>query len=328
VVLWAGAIYRAADVDGVLTLDGDGRGLLEHYGYWACFLCGPLVLLNSYYAIAYFLRLSRNIDGVLINNIQRQDVVNIIRPYVNSILMRDDWKYMLALFCVIGTALSTVSFHHLDSPIEYWGNDVFNAERYPWSWWVANAYLFILWGFIYPFGLFTVCHIAISVHMIVTKLRNAGALRLDLLHADRCGGMSRFGTLNVLLMLIYGWMAVATVILMVTHKNTYPSAILPSIGLSILFFVHSFVGISSVAKVIQAQRDEAVGSLNERIRKMIVVNRRSFEAAAVTMQYRDRVMEIAAFPYSRGISVAVNFLRFGPLIASAAKVAFPTPLFP
>jgi len=318
---WAATIYWAASSDGVLRLPDTGRGLLEHYGFLTCFTAGLLVLLNAYFAVAYFLRVVRDIDQYLVPGADAHVLAEITGPHVESILLKGRWKFMLLLFCVIGVAISFVIFAPLDRPATYWGNDVFNARPYARSYLAANAYLLFLWGLVYPLGLFYVFHIAISAQLIVAQLRRRKLLRLNFLHIDRCGGMARFGTLNVLIMLIYVWMSLAIWPLHLTHQSSYPSLIAGTLALSALLMLHSIYGIWWVARAIKSQRDEAVDSLNERIRTLMEPQRRSFAAAVAAMEYRDRVLSVASYPYSGGIWVAVNVLRFAPAAAVVARLS-------
>jgi hypothetical protein len=322
-VVWGAVIFLAAANDHVLRLPGIGRGLLEHYGFMACFLTGPFVLLNTYAAVAYFLGLVRDIDQFLVDGADREAAGEIVKPHVESVFLRGRWKYMLFLFAFIGVAVSLADFAPLDHPEAYWGNDVFNARYYVASWATANSYLLLLWSAIYPIGLFYVFHLAISSQLIVINLMRRKMLRLNFLHIDRCAGMAKFGTLNLLLMLIYFWMALAAFALHITHRSAYASLVIGGIAVTALFVAHSIFGIAWVAKAIRTQRDEAVVSLNERIRNMMEGNKSKFTAAVATMAYRDRVLAVATFPYSGGISYAVNFLRVAPAAVVIAKLVAP-----
>lgn len=319
-VLWAALIILAASHDNVLRIPGPGRGLLEHYGFVTCFVTGPLVLLNTYLAVAYFLRLLRDIDQFVVVGADKEAISAITAPHMDSILLRGKWRYMLPLICFFGVGLSVVIFGRLDRPELYWGNDVFNAEAYPSSWLAANSYLLFLWGFVYPLGIFYVFHIAISAQIVVASLMRQKLLRLDFLHVDRCGGMARFGKLNLLIMQIYVWMALAFWPLHRTHQNDYSSLIFGEIALSVLLILHSTYGISWVARAIKAQRNEAVTALNERIRDMMERKHRNFSAAVAAMEYRDRILGVASFPYAGGVLVAVNFLRFAPAAVAIMRL--------
>lgn len=310
--IWAILIYLAATYDGVRHIPGAGKGLFEHYGFLTCFIAGPLVLLNTYYAVSYFLRLMRDIEQFLVPGADPATALAITQAHVHSILLRGRWRFMLALFCIIGIGISLVIFAPLDHPERYWGNDVFNAEAYRASWLAANAYLLVLWGLIYPLGLFYVFHIAISAQLVVTTLKRENLLQLDFLHVDRCGGMAKFGAMNLIIMLIYIWMALAIGPLYMTHENDYPSLAIGFFAFWALLIFHSIFGIVWVARAIKAQRDETVSALNLRIRELMGRKQRSFAPAIAAMEYRDRVLGVASYPYSGGVLIAVNSIRFVP----------------
>jgi hypothetical protein len=319
-LMWGALIFAAAAQDRVLTLPSPGRGLLDHLGYQACFLIGPLILLNIIYGIAYFLRLLRDVDQLLVPDADRAIATEICAPHIRSIFLRSRWKYMLLLLCIIGVAISIANFIPLKHPEDYWGNDVFNAQYYLSSYIAANTYLFLLWSIICPLAFFYIFHVAISTQIIIMKLLRRDMLRLNFLHVDGCGGMAKFGTLNFLLMLIYLWIGFAFLGLHLTHQYNYVGLLFGFAALSIVFIAHSIFGIAWIARAIRTQRDAAVTSLNDRLRGMLDGKKSSFTAAVATMAYRERVMSVASFPYTSGVSFAVNFLRFAPGVLAILKL--------
>ena len=325
--LWGALIAYAARIDGVDWMEGTGRGLWEHYGYLACYASGPLVALNAYLAYSYFRRLLRDIGQYVDPSVEAGEIAEILHSHVRSLgLGTRPSKFMLAMFCLVGLLFTIADIAQLNDPMSYWGNDVFNAEAYPFAWIAANSYLLVLWAIVYPVALFYVFHIAISGQIIVARLSKRGMLRLNFLHVDGCGGMARFGNLNLLLMLVYGWMAVAGGFLLITHRSQYLSLTVGGFALSALFLVHSVMGIYSVTRAVRRQRDDAVSSLNGRIRRMLDGKPQSFAGALATLQYRDRVLAVASFPYARGAAAAVNLLRYGPGLASLANFLMYPPL--
>lgn len=143
-------------------------------------------------------------------------------------------------------------------------------------------------------------------------------LRLDFLHVDRCGGMSRFGTLNFLVMLIYVWPFGAMYVLHLTHQYTYLSLIGGAIATSAAFVFQSIYGIYWVSPAITSERASVVGSLNVRVAEAMD-GTRDFAAALATLEYRERVLAVSSFPYSTTISAAVNIMRFAPAAIALAN---------
>jgi hypothetical protein len=318
-LVWIICVVAASIADGSLRLPAPGRGLLSHYGFQVSVLAAPLVLLTTYYAVSYFLRILRDIDDLLVGGTDILSVRTMVKPHIESIFLRRIWSSLLLLFVFIGVAASVVIFRNLDSPATYWGNDVFNAKYYRYGYAVGNSFFICLWGFVYPLGIFYALHLTLSMEMIVTRLKRKGVLRLNFLHIDRCGGMSKFGTLNFLIMLIYLWPFAAILAFHFTHQYTYSSLVIAAAGMSVLFIAQSFYGIYAVSRTINAERKALVSSLNEQIAKAMEGTRKNFAAVGATLQYRDRVLSVSSFPYSHNISAAVNALRVAPGVITVVR---------
>jgi hypothetical protein len=311
-LVWALAIVGASIHDNSLHLPPPGRGLLDHYGFQATFVVAPLMLGTCYFAISHFLCLLRNLDDVLVAGADPSTVRAIIKPHIESLFLRSDWRYLLVLMMIIGLGGSIWIFRKLDVPQNFWGNDVFNAMSYRYSFIAANLYLAVVWSVICPVVIFYVLHITASTEIIVARLRRRNLFRLNFLHIDNCGGMSGFGKLNFLIMLIYVWPFGAFYALSITHRYTYLSLIIGVIIVSALLIGQSIYGIYSVSKTITSEREQFVALLNQRIAKAMEGTRKNFTSAVAEMQYRDRVLAVTPFPYSKRIAAAVNVLRFAP----------------
>src|ERR1700733_621635 len=325
VIVWGAGIVAAALADGSMRLPPPamglppGKGLLIHYGFQVAFLSGPLVLMTTYYALAFFLQIARDIDELIVPGTSMIVVRDLFKPQIDSLLLRGRWQGMLWLLIVIGVAISFLIFRNLDHPTPYWGNDVFNARAYWSSYYVANAYLLLVWGVIYPLGVFYAVHLTLSTELVVSQLMQRGFLKLNFLHIDKCGGMARFGTINVFIMLIYVWPFCATYALHVTHKYTYLSLVVGAVASSIALILQSLYGIYWVARAIRSQREAEIADLNTRIRNAMDDDKHNFTAAVATMEYRDRVLSVSPYPYSGAALTMVNVLRFAPTVIALAK---------
>lgn len=316
---WAVAIFYAARLDGTLELPEDGRGLLVHYGFMACLLSAPLVLVTTYLAISQFFRILGQLDEIVRPGTESETINSIVGPHVRSLALHSRWVLMLVFLIFIGIAVSLTIFKELDEPTEFWGNEVFNAEKHPYGYWTANSFLLLLWGLIYPIGIFFGVHLTMSAELIVAGLRKRELLQLDFLHTDRCGGMAKFGTLNFVTMLIYFWPLCVAGTLHYTHSATYLSLLIGGVAISVGFILQSVYGIHWVSRSISSERANIVKHLNIKIQRTIDGGKGGFTAATTNLAYRDRVMSVTSMPYSGSISSAVNFLRFAPAVLSIAN---------
>lgn len=313
------AVFIASAADHSLRLPAPGRGLLDHLGFQACFVSAPLVLLTAYFAVGYFLRLLAGLGGLLTPQADRRAVARVVKPHLRSLFLRSRWRSALAFFAFVGVAVSLAIFRQLDNPVAFWGNDVFNAAEYGYGTIVANLILLLTWGGIYPVALFYAIHLTCSMELIVSHLKKEGLLRLDFLHIDRCAGMARFGTLNLIIMTIYLWPLGALYALHVTHRSTYASLVISAIGISIVFGLQSVYGIYWISRAVRKERASVVESLNQRIKRAIETEQQ-FTTALTMLEYRDRVLAVASFPYSSKVNIAVNVLRFTPALAAVARL--------
>jgi hypothetical protein len=319
-VTWALIVLSAAIADNTLQLTPPGRGLMNHYGFLASLLAAPLVLLTAYQAVSYFLRILKDVDELLAPRANVSFVKEIIRPHIDSILLRGKWRNMLWLFMLVGAASSIAIFTRLSDPISYWGNDVFNATYYHYSFWIANAFLLWLWSAVYPIGFFYALHLTLSTSIIVAQLQRRSFLCLNFLSADKCAGMAKFGTLNFIVMLIYAWPSAAAYAFHFTHQSQYLSLVLGACCVSILLIGQSFYGLYWVARIIRSERKATVAMLNDQIARAMNGARKNFAEATATLQYRERVLSVDSFPYSKGISAAVNALRFAPAALAVVRI--------
>jgi hypothetical protein len=315
-------IFEAAKADHALRLPPPGRGLLNHYGFHACLISAPVVFLTVYTAVGYYLRLLSRIDIILTPDADQKHVAEIIAGHVRSLFLKDSWRGTLGFFVFIGAAVSIAIFRQLNDPVTFWGNDVFNAAHYRHGYIAANLFLFVTWSLIYPTAFYSAIRMTISIERIVNQIKKEGLLKLDFLHIDGCGGMAKFGALNFTIMLIYLGPFGALYALHLTHRNTYLSLVWGAITISVLFTVQSVYGVYWIAKAITRERETLITSLNSQIEDARNLSDGNSSIVLAKLAYRDCVLAVKSFPYSANISLAVNFLRFTPVIATIAKGMF------
>jgi hypothetical protein len=316
---YGGLVVASAAGDKTLHLPFPGRGFLDHYGFQASFLSTPLVLLTTYIAVGYFLRLLQHIDLLVVKGADGKDLGRIIGPRVRSLFLKDKWASALGLFAFIGISISLAIFRHLADPVAFWGNDVFNAIQYPRGFVTANVYLLVTWGVVYPIALFCAIQMTCSIEIIASKLRKEKLLRMDFLHIDKCGGMSKFGTLNLMIMVIYLWPLIAFYALHLTHRYTYASLVLGGVGISAAFILQSIYGIHWISRAISQEKAVLVESLNHQIELAMNSSEVDSSVAIARLAYRDQVLAVASYPYSSKVNVAVNLLRFAPTVIAFGK---------
>ena len=205
------------------------------------------------------------------------------------------------------------------NPSGYWGDDVFNAARYPYGFLTANPALLFVWSVIYPVALFAAVHMTVSAEIVGSRLIAAGDLKLDFLNSDRCGGLSRFGTMNALIMLIYLWPCGALFALHLTHRYTYTSLMVGAMSISVILTLQSVYGLYWIARLIASERQRTVATLNAQIDAAMRAGAIRSNEALLAMAYRDHVMAVSSYPYSIAVSRLVNVLRYSPAAVATAR---------
>jgi hypothetical protein len=320
--LWGVAIVWAAAHDSVLLLPNLGhhpRGLLQHFGFQAIFLSGPVLVVGTYYVRRDFIRSLQRL-------LERQPTYEKSATFRSEILslagpisLWSVWGRCLGFLCLIGGTFSFVRLRELSNPVLFWGNDVFNASEYYASYIVTNSFLSVLWCAVYPIVALQIIHTTVMALFIVPKSISNRALRLDLLHPDGHAGMTGLAKINAYITTLYAVPAVVFSLLYMTHDRVYFPPKLAVLLLTVVFLAHTIAGLGSVAYSISLERDRAVALWNEKIKHLIVKKRLGSTEALVALKYRDCLLSISLFPFKKTAIFAASLLG---LTLSAAVVYF------
>jgi hypothetical protein len=298
-LVWGVLIFRAAEYENVLWLSAGGRGLLEHYSFWASFLVGPTILTLTRQARDYFLRFSLLAVEQHATDSGKTIIWDEISPAAERSRRSLSLYFILLFLIMLGVAFSASAYSKLRDPLQFWGNDVFNSRNYRLSSLAANSYLTALWSIVYPVAAFHLIQTAVSVQRVVQEATQRDVLRLDLLHPDGCGGLAQFGNLNMKLVFLHLLPAVPIVMLYFTHEKQYFSGAEFALGLLFLVALQSFFGLWRLRRVIELARNTAIHSWNDRIRHLLKGKGLGSTEALVALRYRDCLVAVRSFPYEK-----------------------------
>lgn len=318
-VIYALLIYLASWADGTLILPGTGRGLLVHYGFQATYLTSAFVLINLVYVISLFIRLLKGIEQFVEPGCRPSLVAGIVSPHLDSIGLNSKWRRVLWLFAIIGLMGSIAIFRELDDPVKFWGNDVFNAKKYVFGYILANLALAFSWTVIYPAAIFFAIHITISSELIIRRMSEKNILNFDFLHDDNCCGLSRFGTLNFSIMLMYLWPLSAMLALHFTHSKNYMSLVVGAAIAFFIFIIQSFYGIYTITKSIGSAKKRALARINTTIYAGMENGDGGAVNALAALAFREKILSTHSYPYTSNILVSINVLRYAPAAVALAK---------
>jgi hypothetical protein len=318
--LWGAAIVGAAAYDSALVLHGPhGRGLLQHFGFQAIFLSGPILLVGTYtFQMGFIDSLQRLLRRQPTYH-ESSTIQSEIQSLVGPISIHSIWGQCFLLFSTIGIIFTFIRLRWLEDPFAFWGNDVFNAQHFLASYLVSGSFLLVLWGGVYPFVVVRVLHTTILALFIVPHAIDKGVLRLDLLHPDGHGGMTRLAGINAYITTIYAVPAMVLVLLYITHDRVYFSPRVAALMLLVIFLTHTIAGLASIAYSISSERDRAVALWNDKISRLMTRRRLGSTETLIAFKYRDCLLSVSLFPFRKtGVFVATLLA----LVFSAAVAYF------
>ncbi len=310
-VVWLLLVFLASKIDGTTTLPGAGKGFLQHGGYAALHLASPVALSLALLALEYFAKLMGRLHDFVRPGSSAECIEKRCAERLDILNLTSHWAWLLILFVTVGALCSTVVLMQVREPQTTYGNDVFNACRYHFGYYTANSYLALTWTVVFPFTLFLVLQITVSLVMILNDARKAGALAVDLLHPDNCGGLSPFGNLNTLLMLYYMPPFLAMSALAATHARRYASLLIPAAALSLVFVVQSVVGVYAIHLAIRAEKRIRLQGLHDTLEHALQHPACGSGREVVFLLWQ-HVRAVKTMPYAANVQMLVSGLRYAP----------------
>jgi hypothetical protein len=320
-VVPVGLVY-VTYLEGTWSLPGRGRGLGEHYGYWAFFATTPLVLLLGWLMLITWRNLLEELPRYSVNGRLPTAVADLVHQHVDSLMLRTRWRYMLWLFTIIAAYLIVLNVRRTIDPVPVYGNDVFDSLQYRWSFLVGKFYLTLLYCLVYPSVIFISIHITISLIVLLKRMCELDVLRIDYFHSDNCGGVSKFGLVNLLVMSIYSAFAVILFCLHQTHNYAQPVNALPSFILSALLIAQSTGAVYYMHKFVRIKKRLALEVINKQLNDQFSDVRRTKNFPSDLLSVRSHLLSLRTYPYANTASLLVNGLRFAPAVAGVLKLVF------
>lgn len=318
-IVWLLLVFMASVADKTTSISGEGKGFLEHGGYITLHLASPIALSLALIALEYFAKLMARLA-----NFMRSDrdvgVVEKSREECLSILnLASRWTWLLLIFVIIGALCSVFVLMQVIAPVTTYGNDVFNACRYPFGYYTANSYLALSWTVIFPLSLFIVLQITASLVVILSHARKHDLLAVDLLHADNCGGLSPFGNLNLLLMLYYIPPFLAMSALAATHTRNYASLLVPAAALSLVFVTQSVIGVYAIHLAVRAEKRTRLSGLHDTLIRALHQPTYGYGRELTFLMWQ-HVRGVKTMPYAANVEMFVTVLRYLPPIIAVYNI--------
>jgi hypothetical protein len=197
-------------------------GLSSHKGYYAMFLLTPVIIGLTGWLIDEFTRVIENTSEYCLED-RLPEVVKLVRQHLRYLEFRPmHWSMPLIMFVFfVFWALNCYETSTDNMARQNLGNLVFDSGPYRYGYIFGKAYLLFIMVGVYSWVLFVACWITYSMDAIFKSLHNNNALRIDLFNVDHCGGLSRFGNINLTILGIYSLFSVITLTTAFTHTRLY-----------------------------------------------------------------------------------------------------------
>lgn len=321
-LIWLAVVYGAACIDGSRELPTPGKGFTQHHGYIIFHLMTPIALSLSLLSHERFARILQKPEPHFLRSMPGSKQFNELRAeHLSSLNLHSRFTLILLLGVATGALCATLIFKQVIAPMHTYGNDVFNSVRYPFGYYTANSYLAVAYILIIPFSLYTVLHITISTALLLREARKLGVLKVDLFHADNCGGLSDFGDLNLLLTLYYAPLVISLLALAGTHVKRYASLLLPASILPMVLITQALVGVLVIYNTIQTEKRRRLAELNPILNGKLDHPAGRDDASISALLLWHHIRKVYAMPYTDGVRYAQALLPLLSLAVGVVQVA-------
>ncbi|HEY0383704.1 MAG TPA: hypothetical protein VGC72_16045 [Candidatus Elarobacter sp.] len=313
-VILAAVVVVGCWMDGTLNSSTKFVGLSTHWGYYAMFLLTPgIILLTGWLADEYTSAI-KNTRSYCIDR-HESDVRELVRKHLQRLEFRGYWPRSLVIVVFLASWLfnyEQTSSSQLAN--EQFGNYVFDSLPFSNGFYSAKLYLFFVMVFVYSSAVFTVVSVATSMYFIFGFIDSKDALRIDLFDADHCGGLSRFGNINLIALTIYAVFSIVSLADALTHTKLYP---LMFAALALCFvsgFAHSWFALGSIARSVDRSKREKLEITTAQLRLDVESWHNNGRFSSDFLVLRNYLMTIRNYPYPAHIRL--YFLSaFSPLAA-------------
>lgn len=312
-----GLLVVSAVLDGTLRMnEADGVGLIQHYGFWVIFASTPLLILLAGHLLDVFHELMGDIDQYVSSSasrLEREQLGKLIGSEMKSLALNGRSRFILYFGVVVGLLYLQLNVAKTVFPVSTYGHDVFDSWSHRLGFFAAKIYLTPIFIAVYPFVIFIGSHITWSMTRVLRFLCDKGVLEINFFHQDRCGGTSRFGYINLQVMLANALLFSVLVGMFLTHQRTYFVTRSALLFCSVLAVLQSLIGVYSVHRFVKQRRDECARKIEEELGDSLKRTlRRESAFSGDLLKLHRHVLAIRSFPYAPRVKILVNTLRFAP----------------
>jgi len=292
-----------------------GKGFVQHYGFWAIFITTPIILFLSSHLLYEFTETISDTAAYCteMTSDLRLKLERLVDRHVNSLALRSRSATILFMIVLGLLYWCIVNVQKTIDPTGTYHHDVFDAYAHKAGFYTTKTYVFIVFSVAYAIATFVAVHVTVSLISVMKFLSRRDGIRVDFFHSDNCGGMSRFGNINLIILGIYANFFVVIYAMYFTHRVAYPVMIASLVASSALTLGQSVVAVYYIHQAISKKKRECLDIVASRLNSLVpdsMPPKAKFPSELLA--FRNHILSLHTFPYAKGASAAVNVIRFAP----------------
>lgn len=309
--LEAALLLGAAFHDGNLWLPLKGLGLLQHFGVPAILLADFAVLAVLSLITQRFVRLPRRLP-VKPEPANRRFIRLGVHRGLSTLLLKGPALRLFLLFAGLGVLFLAINAYQTTDAVTYYGNDVFDSSRHPYSYAVMRFVLGLSWIVLYPYAAVVLLGVSGNIYRMTAILKRRQRLTYMEFHPDGCVGFAYIGTISFLAILAILLLYLALMTVTTIHHKLNVLQVSGFVLLS-AFFIALTYGISwpVTSFLVQARRTAKLAGYRSSHSK-------NPEFAVLKLLWI--LVDKPFSPYSAHQKIAINIVRLLPVTVAGIRL--------
>jgi hypothetical protein len=305
-------------LDDTLELAMDGKGLSQHYGFWAIFVTTPLILILSSVLIERFMATVTHLDLYFVGSgaDTKVQLDCLIDRLVRHISLRSRSSTVLILLSLVFAGFGVHNFLMTTDPMVTYGHDVFDAFKHPYGFFVTKVYVLLVFTIAWSIAAFLATSVTFSMVTLLKFVSRHRILQINVFHSDNCGGTSRFGTLNLLVLALYACLLTVPFAMFLTHKHTYLAMDVSLFG-CFLLLVQNVMGVYYIQRLVAQKKEECIEATARILNAQLGDTFDGGQFADHLLSFRAHVIGMHTLPYTKSALAAVGMIN---LVAAAVAI--------
>ena len=312
-------VFMAAAIDKTLWMPRPGVGLLQHYGYLVIFATTPLLVLVTRLLVTDYAKTLAAIDQHFTIDNSRNNARRLIRHAkleFRIVGLQGSRRHLLSALMLVGAMALLMNLFAAQQPVIRYGHNVFDAAQYSYGYVAAKLYLAFIWIIVYPIAIFYAVVVESGLWRLQVLLCD-GILKFEPFHPDGCGGVARFGSINIKVFAVFTLPWLTAVGLYTTHRKEYGTLLAGGLVMSALGTWVSVFGVWPARRFVARERQRLLHDVATRIRE-------AFQAGQPTADlfaFQKRVQTIRVSAYRRAYGEAAPALGATQAITGLIGIA-------